>query len=54
MLLDDPVLVGGETGRLAQDQIRDADLAEVVEQAGDPDGAGQLGSTPRRRARNVP
>ena len=37
VLLHDRELVVGQAGRLAQDAVRDADLADVVEQAGDPD-----------------
>ena len=35
MLLEHRVLVRGQLRRLAQDDVRDADLADVVEQAGE-------------------
>ena len=37
VLLEHRVLVGGQLRRLAQDDVRDADLADVVEQAGEVD-----------------
>ena len=49
MLLDDLVLLRGELARLAQDVVRDADLADVVQQAGDPDGLDELGLRPSAR-----
>ena len=42
VLLDDRVFLGGQLAGLAQDRVRDADLADVVEQPGDPDGGDQL------------
>ena len=43
MLLDHVVLVGGQRPGLAQDAVWDGDLAHVVEQAGELDGATLLG-----------
>ena len=42
VLLDDVVLGRGQAAGLAQDRVRDADLADVVEQAGDVDRADEL------------
>ena len=54
VLLDDLVLVGGELARLAQDVVGDADLADVVEEAGDA-GSSRMksGSSPSRSARKT-
>ena len=45
VLLHDRVLGLGQATRLAQDGVRDADLADVVEQPGDLDGADALPSS---------
>ena len=47
VLLDDRVLVGRQRRRLAQDRVRDPDLADVVEESGQLDRA----TRPRGRAR---
>ncbi len=43
VLLDDVVLLGGQLAGLAQDAVRDADLADVVEQPGDADRLDEVG-----------
>ena len=42
VLLDDPVLSVGQCAGLAQDVIRDADLADVVQQTGHPEDPDEL------------
>ena len=42
MLLEGVVLVRGQLAGLAQDHVRDADLAHVVQQPGQVDGATRL------------
>ena len=44
VLLDDRVLLGGQRARLAQDAVRDRDLAHIVEQPGQLHRATLLGS----------
>ncbi len=39
MALDDVELLVGELGRLLQDAVGDADLADVVQQTGEPHAA---------------
>ena len=43
VLLHDVVFGGGQRAGLAQDVVRDADLADVVEEAGDADGRDDVG-----------
>ena len=43
MLLDHLVLVGRQRTRLAEDLVGDADLADVVEEAGEVDRPGEVG-----------
>ena len=46
VLLDHVVLVRAERAGLAQDVVRDADLADVVEQTGDADGVDEVALEP--------
>ena len=54
VLLDRLELVGGEPAGLAQDRVRDADLADVVEQPRDVDRPERPSSSPSRRPRKTP
>ena len=47
VLLDDRVLVGRQRRRLAQDRVRDPDLADVVEESRQLDRATLLGGEPK-------
>ena len=53
VLLDDVVLPVGQLARLAQDLVRDPDLADVVEQPGQPQRAESSGAIPIRRPMNI-
>ena len=51
VLLDDVELLVGQLARLAQDLVRDADLADVVEQPGEPQRAELVVGDPEARRR---